>query len=131
VLYHILTLKGVKKPEGVTMSEITILHLSDIHFKKNKEEKKESFHQTVQQRLIEAVATHNREHGSPDVVAVTGDIAFSGKEHEYKEAAVFFDQLKGVLPEGTEFLAVPGNHDVDRDEVDKFFSRLIKGLSMD
>jgi formylglycine-generating enzyme required for sulfatase activity/calcineurin-like phosphoesterase family protein len=104
------------------MSEITILHLSDIHFKKKKKEKNKSFRQIVQKRLIEAAASHNQEHGSPDVVAVTGDIAFSGKEHEYKEAAVFFEKLKGVLPEGTEFLPVPGNHDVDRDEVDEFFS---------
>jgi hypothetical protein len=61
------------------MSEITILHLSDIHFKKKKEEENKTFHQTVQQRLIDAVVAHNREYGSPDVVAVTGDIAFSGK----------------------------------------------------
>jgi calcineurin-like phosphoesterase family protein len=104
------------------MSEITILHLSDIHFKKNKDEENKTFRRTVQDRLIEAVATHNQEHGSPDVVAVTGDIAFSGKEHEYEEAAVFFDKLKGVLPGETEFLAVPGNHDVDRTKVKKLFS---------
>ncbi len=104
------------------MSEITILHLSDIHFKKNKEEENKSFRQTVQQRLIDAVAIHNKEHGSPDVVAVTGDIAFSGKTHEYDEALEFFDRLKTVLPGETEFLPVPGNHDVDRDKKDDIFS---------
>jgi len=104
------------------MSKITILHLSDIHFKKKKKEENKAFRQTVQQRLIDAVEAHNKEYGSPDVVAVTGDIAFSGKEHEYKEAAGFFDKLKRVLPEGTEFLPVPGNHDVDRDRIRKWFS---------
>nr|NIM17063.1 hypothetical protein [Candidatus Aminicenantes bacterium]NIM83741.1 hypothetical protein [Candidatus Aminicenantes bacterium]NIN23201.1 hypothetical protein [Candidatus Aminicenantes bacterium]NIN46895.1 hypothetical protein [Candidatus Aminicenantes bacterium]NIN89817.1 hypothetical protein [Candidatus Aminicenantes bacterium] len=106
------------------MSEITILHLSDIHFKRKKEEENKTFRQTVQERLIEAVANHNRnrEHGSLDVVAVTGDIAFSGKEHEYKEAAEFFKELKKVLPGEAEFLPVPGNHDVDRDKIRKRFS---------
>jgi formylglycine-generating enzyme required for sulfatase activity/predicted MPP superfamily phosphohydrolase len=102
------------------MSEITILHLSDIHFKKKEKEDNKALRQTVQERLIEAVATHNQEHGRLDVVAVTGDIAFSGKKHEYKEAADFFKELKKVLPEEIEFLPVPGNHDVDRDVLDKF-----------
>jgi formylglycine-generating enzyme required for sulfatase activity/calcineurin-like phosphoesterase family protein/energy-coupling factor transporter ATP-binding protein EcfA2 len=104
------------------MSEITILHLSDIHFKKKKEEKNKTFCQAVQQRLIDAVAAHNRKYGSPDVVAVTGDIAFSGEKHEYDEALEFFDRLKAVLPGETEFLPVPGNHDVDRTKVKKLFS---------
>jgi formylglycine-generating enzyme required for sulfatase activity/calcineurin-like phosphoesterase family protein/energy-coupling factor transporter ATP-binding protein EcfA2 len=103
------------------MSEITILHLSDIHFKKKKEEENMPFRQLVQERLIEAIATHKNEHGSPNFVAITGDIAFSGKEHEYREAAGFFDKLKKVLQGKTEFLAVPGNHDVDRDVVDDCF----------
>jgi formylglycine-generating enzyme required for sulfatase activity/predicted phosphodiesterase/energy-coupling factor transporter ATP-binding protein EcfA2 len=103
------------------MSEITILHLSDIHFKKKKEEENKTFHKMVQQQLIEAVKRHVKEHGHPDFVVITGDIAFSGKKHEYDEALEFFDGLKAVLPGETEFLAVPGNHDVDRDKVDDCF----------
>ena len=104
------------------MSEITILHLSDINFKKKKEEENKTFRQTVQQRLIEAVKNHTKENGRPDVVAVTGDIAFSGKKHEYEEAAEFFRELKKVLPGETEFLPVPGNHDVDREKIRKSHS---------
>ncbi len=104
------------------MSEITILHLSDIHFKKKEKEDNKTFSQTVQQRLIDSVKNHSQKNGSPDVVAVTGDIAFSGKEQEYEEAADFFDRLKGVLPKKTEFLLVPGNHDVDRERIRKLFS---------
>jgi formylglycine-generating enzyme required for sulfatase activity/energy-coupling factor transporter ATP-binding protein EcfA2 len=40
----------------------------------------------------------------------------------YEEAKKFFDDLKSVLPEKTLFLFVPGNHDVDRDKVSKFFT---------
>ncbi len=53
-------------------------------------------------------------------VAVTGDIAFSGKKPEYDEALKFFEKLKGILPKETEFLVVAGNHDVDRDQLDEF-----------
>jgi predicted MPP superfamily phosphohydrolase len=104
------------------MSEITILHLSDIHFKKKKDEKNKTFRQKVQERLVEAVTGHLEEHKKLDFVAITGDIAFSGKKEEYDEARVFLDKLKKRLPKGTEFLAVPGNHDVDRDKIDEFFS---------
>jgi predicted MPP superfamily phosphohydrolase len=106
----------------MSASEITILHLSDIHFKKKKEEKKSSFRQDVLNKMIAAIESHIKEHDKPNFVAVTGDIAFFGKESEYKEALTFFDQLKALLPEETVFLPVPGNHDVDRDQVDEFFS---------
>jgi formylglycine-generating enzyme required for sulfatase activity/calcineurin-like phosphoesterase family protein len=120
MLFNGLTIKGV----GVNMSEITILHLSDIHFKKKKEVEKNAFRRDVQQKLVDTVKAHTgkSEHRAPDVVAVTGDIAFSGKKNEYDKALEFFNSLKDVLPGKTEFLVVPGNHDVDRDKVDKFFS---------
>jgi predicted MPP superfamily phosphohydrolase/energy-coupling factor transporter ATP-binding protein EcfA2 len=104
------------------MNEITILHLSDIHFKKKKDEENKTFRQKVQQRLVEAVTGHLEEHKKLDFVAITGDIAFSGKKKEYDEAFTFLSGLKEVLPKETEFLAVPGNHDVDRDKIDEFFS---------
>jgi 3',5'-cyclic AMP phosphodiesterase CpdA len=68
------------------MSKITILHLSDIHFKRKEKEDNTAIRQTVQQRLIDAVKSHSEKNGGPDVVAVTGDIAFSGKKKEYEEA---------------------------------------------
>jgi 3',5'-cyclic AMP phosphodiesterase CpdA len=107
------------------MSEITILHLSDIHFR-NKKSKKEKdnenklVQQDVRQKLIDTASSHLKEHNAPDFVVVTGDIAFSGKKPEYDEALELFEKLKNILPAETEFLVVPGNHDVDRDEVDEF-----------
>ncbi|MGD2093162.1 MAG: metallophosphoesterase, partial [Candidatus Aminicenantes bacterium] len=107
------------------MSDIKILHLSDIHFMKKKSKKKEVdenklFRQDVQQKLIDTVSSHLEENSAPEVVAVTGDIVFSGKKPEYVEALEFFKKLKGILPKETEFFAVPGNHDVDRDQLDEF-----------
>jgi len=100
------------------MSKITILHLSDIHFKRNE---KETFREDVQGKMIAAIKMHREKyHMEPDFIAVTGDIAFSGKE--YTEAKVFFRELKSVLPTKTRFLVVPGNHDLDREKISKFFS---------
>jgi formylglycine-generating enzyme required for sulfatase activity/predicted MPP superfamily phosphohydrolase/energy-coupling factor transporter ATP-binding protein EcfA2 len=104
------------------MSDIKILHLSDIHFKKKIDEKSKTFREKVQNELIDAVKTHAKQHGNPDFVAITGDIAFSGKTHEYDEAWKLFEKLKKILAPGTVFLAVPGNHDVDRDKISKFLS---------
>jgi hypothetical protein len=60
------------------MSEITILHLSDIHFTPRRgdpirkiDEKNKTFRQKVQNELIDAVETHAKQHGSLDFVAVT------------------------------------------------------------
>ena len=47
------------------MSEITILHLSDIHFKRKEKEDNKTFRQTVQQRLIDAVKNHRRRERQP------------------------------------------------------------------
>jgi predicted MPP superfamily phosphohydrolase len=115
------------------MSEITILHLSDIHFKKRIDEENKNFRQEVQKKLIDTVKKHTKKHGSPDFVAVTGDIAFSGKKHEYEEALEFFAVLKTVLPKGTKILAVPGNHDVDRQKIKKLNSlhQLVKNNDVD
>ena len=121
--YYTILKKGVTL-KGVKMSKITILHLSDIHYRKKKSKKKDNenklFRQDVQQKLIDTVNSHLKENSVPEVVVVTGDIAFSGKKPEYDEALEFFEKLKGILPEETEFLVVPGNHDVDRDKVDEF-----------
>jgi len=98
--------------------EMTILHLSDIHFKRKSNE---TFREDVKEKMIDAIKRHldTGERG-PDFAAITGDIAFSGKE--YDEAGSFFADLKSQLPGEIKFLAVPGNHDVDRDEISAIFS---------
>ena len=52
----------------------------------------------------------------PEFVFATGDIAYSGKNHEYVLATEFFDKLIAAAGVKRERLfVVPGNHDVDRD----------------
>jgi predicted phosphodiesterase len=53
----------------------------------------------------------------PDFIAVTGDVAYSGQDDEYKQAIGFFDRLLKTTRLGTEQLfLVPGNHDQNRDQ---------------
>ncbi|OWV96927.1 hypothetical protein ATY81_27575 [Rhizobium sp. R72] len=54
-------------------------------------------------------------YGTPDLIFLTGDIAFSGKENEYLHATKFLDELLQRTGVGRDRLfVIPGNHDVDR-----------------
>ena len=61
------------------MNEMIILHLSDIHFKKHSRDENKTFRKDVQTKMTDAIKEHIKKYMAPDVVAVTGDISFSGK----------------------------------------------------
>jgi 3',5'-cyclic AMP phosphodiesterase CpdA len=94
------------------MTVLRILHISDLHIKSTGEAFDRS---VVLEPLIKRVAEDIESGIRPELVIVTGDIAYSGKEAEYKLAKEFFDELleKLKLPSERLFM-VPGNHDVDR-----------------
>ena len=89
-------------------SSITWLHLSDLHFRKS---------QAYDENIVLKALLHDlvEQQVRPDLIAVSGDIAFSGQPAEYDLARRFFDDLLQTtgLNEDRLFL-VPGNHDVDR-----------------
>jgi len=90
---------------------LQILHLSDLHISA-----KDSFDRSlVLDPLIERVR-HDRDNGLiPEIVIVSGDIAFRGIAEEYTLAKQFFDDLLEALGLNKERLfMVPGNHDVNR-----------------
>lgn len=97
------------------------LHLSDFHFGKQP-------HSSYQQpfmakKIIEHIGSQLQVFGRPDFVFITGDIANSGKEEEFK---LFNDNVIEPIVEllGYDFLdnifAVPGNHDVQRGVAKRF-----------
>jgi DNA repair exonuclease SbcCD nuclease subunit len=92
-------------------NQLQILHLSDLHIGKDNNFDRS----TVLCPLIERVKKDLKEGLKPELVIVTGDIAFKGIKKEYDEAKKFFtDLLKELkLPDQRLFI-VPGNHDVDR-----------------
>ncbi|MDJ0837842.1 MAG: SUMF1/EgtB/PvdO family nonheme iron enzyme [Acidobacteriota bacterium] len=95
------------------MTTFTWLHLSDFHFKKDENWQRDVVLETLMRDVIGKLAEFELK---PDAVFVTGDIAHSGKDAEYRQARLFFDEAVTRLnhqPTKTWFL-VPGNHDVDR-----------------
>lgn len=97
---------------------ITWLHLSDLHLRRGREWSQD----VVLASLLRDIEARYSVQDKPDLLFVTGDVAFSGKEEEYKLAGDFFRILvnKVGIPAERVFV-VPGNHDIDRDvEEDAF-----------
>ena len=95
---------------------IRILHLSDIHFRAGKAWDAEP----VLRKLTGFIETEVKAGLAPDLVAITGDLAFAGIAEEYALARTWLDDLWKKLgdPPRDRLLLVPGNHDVDRKKVD-------------
>ena len=94
------------------MSTLTWLHISDLHFRAS-----QSYDSNIMlSALLEDVKERISDDGlQPDLIAVTGDVAFAGKAKEYDMARQFFDRLLDITGLGKDRLfLVPGNHDVDR-----------------
>lgn len=95
------------------------IHISDIHF--GQERGGTIFvHNDAKQRLLEdverVVATLPSKRAAG--VLLTGDIAYAGKKHEYKDAAIWLDRLAASAGcKITDIQVVPGNHDIDRGEI--------------
>ena len=94
------------------MKPIVWLHLSDLHFRASQAYDAN----VVLKALLRDIAERIEQGGlRPDFVAVTGDVAFSGKPAEYDLARQFFDDLLRTAGLGKDRLfLVPGNHDADR-----------------
>lgn len=94
------------------MSQLFILQLSDIHFNSTNNEAvawDEQIATAMQGRLPV---------GAPLLIVVNGDIAFSGKRHEYALATNFINSVTSHItqifkPQFICVYAVAGNHDVD------------------
>lgn len=92
-----------------------ILHLSDMHFTANGISQ-----DVVISSLSRKIENLCKEEEKPNIIVISGDIAFSGKAEEYTKAKEFIDkiaQLCGISLEG--IFIIPGNHDVDRSKIEK------------
>ena len=109
---------------------LTYVHVSDIHF--GQERGSDLYvHKDLKQRLIDDAAALKDEVGiaQMDGVIVTGDIAFSGKEDQYRAAAQWLDLLtKTIGCKATDVIVVPGNHDIDREGISAGAELMLKEL---
>jgi predicted phosphodiesterase len=95
----------------------TFLHLSDFHFRKENEWD----YQHVFNHFKEDINSWQiRKNERIDGILITGDIAYSGQPDEYELA---FDKIKEIMAitgvKMENIFLVPGNHDVDRNEITK------------
>jgi len=100
---------------------VTLVHLSDIHFKPRDDQAQLDLDQHIRRTLIEDLESKPAE-SDYDGILITGDIAYAGKIDEYKAAQDWLDKLfsKTGMSRSDTYM-VPGNHDVDRDYVDPSF----------
>lgn len=83
------------------MNEIRILHLSDLHFSKEKDYK---IWQEVQRFINDVVR--------PDAILVTGDVTDNALESEFELAKRSLDGLRlRTRTDGPAYRIIPGNHD--------------------
>jgi predicted MPP superfamily phosphohydrolase len=89
------------------------LHLSDVH----ECERESHFRKRMYEQIVDKGV---KGQPPPDLVFLTGDMAFAGTEKEYVSLEeAFIAPLKKVLPPGCPIFTIPGNHDVDRDRAIK------------
>lgn len=100
---------------------LTWLHVSDLHFGHG------DAHYRFDQSGVTRAIVHDAKNmaqrlGSPDLILVTGDVAFSGKPTEYADAKTWLNSLCSAVGGSPRVYLVPGNHDVDRKHAEKFAS---------
>ena len=106
---------------------IGFVHLSDIHFGQEKGGKI-WIHDDVKDRLVDDVkiVAKNLESGRAAGIIVTGDIAYGGRASEYTAAAAWLDKVADAAGcDMTDIQVVPGNHDIDRDEITKLTEMML------
>lgn len=97
----------------MSSSSLTWLHVSDLHFGHG--DANYRFDQRgVTNGIVSNAEQMTKRLGPPDLLFVTGDIAFSGQPDQYGQAKEWLTRLRAAVGGSPRLLLVPGNHDVDR-----------------
>src|SRR6266540_3046043 len=92
-----------------------ILHLSDLHFGWDGDDFLKIAQRTVALREMLRVISALEDSWRPNVLCITGDIGWRGKQEDYALAKTWINELLATLRFGSEALFLcPGNHDSDR-----------------
>lgn len=105
---------------GCTKPELTIVHVSDMHYFSPSLVENEDFmwkvamesdgKDTVQSALIAQAFVDDMLKLKPDVVVITGDLTLNGEEASHEEQRDLLGKLKDI---GIEVYVMTGNHDVN------------------
>lgn len=110
---------------------VGFVHLSDIHFGQEKDGTL-WVHNDVKERLVDDVraVAKTLKTGRAAGIIVTGDIAYSGKADEYKAAGAWLDRVAEAAGcEITDIQVVPGNHDIDHNEITALTEIMLKQIA--
>ncbi len=113
-------------------SPIRLLHLSDLHFRANHAWDADP----VRRSLARFIGEEVRAGLVPDLVVITGDLAFAGTAAEYGLARDWLDRVlwpllhdaAGTVLPRDRLLLVPGNHDADRARIGRTARHVQDGL---
>ena len=109
------------------MAKYRFIHLSDIHFGQERNDGSIAIHDDIRKQLLHNCSIMRRDLGQAHGILLTGDTVYSGKEEEFKRIAEWLEELTSVV--GCQKIAVyvvPGNHDVDLDQI-KRLAKLLQG----
>lgn len=111
--------------------ELVFVHISDIHFGQEKGGQT-VVDDDVKEQIIEDCRRIFEKIPADTIrgVIATGDVAYSGKEDEYKLAGIWFDKLTttiGCLRSNV--FIVPGNHDIDRNRITENCSEMLQAIA--
>lgn len=93
------------------MDSLRWLHLSDLHCGQRGEK---SRWPTAREPFLRDLAELSRRIGPPDVIVVTGDLAFSGQRREFEQCKERMDAISTLFTKPPLWVTVPGNHDLRR-----------------
>ncbi len=92
------------------------MHLSDLHAKEEQDEA-----HFAKKRVVESLIRDIQEQADRrpiDFFVFSGDLAFDGKDGALQAGrSILLDPICNTYPD-TPFILVPGNHDVDRDQIE-------------
>ena len=97
------------------MNDFTILHLSDLHFNV-----KNNILPTLMNNLLDDIADQVKFIDNNIIIVVTGDLIHKGN-YEYEASVLkFFSALRKIIGDKfQDIYIVPGNHDKERNAIDK------------
>lgn len=105
---------------------VIILHLSDIHFRKSEVETTQDPNFHLRNEMLRDIESRCAEIGPPDVIVISGDVAFAGDASEYAYATKWLKTLcERIGGRMDSIFVVPGNHDVVRAKADQNLVQLI------
>jgi hypothetical protein len=105
---------SIAKNSKTSENPVVILHLSDLHFGWDGDERERTDRDLALKGLLHRLTLLDVE-WRPNVVCISGDIGWQGKSSDYEDAEQWIRQLLAELELSADALFVcPGNHDLDQ-----------------